>query len=148
MATKKKYDTMSTKKLEALLEVANDAERENIEHVLAEREAAALEAAEADANEELTPEEAEALAYAEEHDGENPMYKRGASLGATGTTGTLSRGHGITRKIPHGIKPLLLRRTVHQRNRYALTGTAECCDNTPITRQTIAERTTRGGMEK
>ena len=54
------YDTMSTKKLEAL-----------------------LEAAEADANEELTPEEAEALAYAEEHDGENPMYKRGAAAKET-----------------------------------------------------------------
>ena len=68
---------MSSKKLKALLETANEETKVQIEEILAAREQVAVRSAEHEvpAEAELTEEEAAAIAAAEANDGINPMYQ-------------------------------------------------------------------------
>ena len=70
---------MSSKKLKALLETADNETRVQIEEILAAREQVAAHSAEHEvpAETELTPEEEAAIAAAEANDGINPMYQGG-----------------------------------------------------------------------
>lgn len=71
MATKK-FNQMTTKKLNALLATASDEDKAAIEAVLAAREQAQISAAEEEAP--LTPEEEAAIEAAEKNGGLNPLY--------------------------------------------------------------------------
>lgn len=75
MATKK-FAQMTTKKLNALLETANDEDRAQIEAILAAREQASAPEAEDNASVggELTAEEEAAIKAAEANNGANPTY--------------------------------------------------------------------------
>ncbi len=79
MATKK-FNQMTTKKLNALLATASDEDKTAIEAVLTAREQAKISAEASAATEEepdeapLTPEEEAAVKFAEENDGANPLY--------------------------------------------------------------------------
>lgn len=68
----KNFETMTTKKLKALLNTASDEDKQAIQEVLNAREQVSAELSE---NEELTAEEQAAIEYAETHNGENPMHK-------------------------------------------------------------------------
>lgn len=76
----KKFAQMATKKLNALLETANDEDKKEIEAVLAAREQAQtekideVEVMDEDDENPLTPEEEAAIKSAEENGGLNPMY--------------------------------------------------------------------------
>lgn len=71
MATKK-FNQMTTKKLNALLATASDRDKAEIEAILAAREQAANSNSEEETP--LTPEEEAAVAAAEANDGLNPLY--------------------------------------------------------------------------
>ena len=75
MATKK-FNQMTTKKLNALLATASDEDKAVIEAVLADREQARAKEATEETVEEtpLTPEEEAAIKAAEENGGLNPLY--------------------------------------------------------------------------
>lgn len=73
MATKK-FNQMTTKKLNALLATASDEDKVAIEAVLATREQAPTVIEETAEETPLTPEEETAIKMAEENDGLNPFY--------------------------------------------------------------------------
>lgn len=72
--TTKKFDKMTTKKLNALLATASDEDKKAIEEILAAREQAQASAAEETDEAPLTPEEEALIKEAEENGGLNPLY--------------------------------------------------------------------------